>query len=219
MHFSPTRPTHKTTPPHSAHRNHCTSCAPKGAALLWAARAAQPRLAPPSTSHGAGLGFRAEFLWQGTADPTAWLAAPACLEALERLGGLEALAARNVELAAEAAALLRARWRVEEPPFGAGGPGSNSGAAVAMAAVRLPAPLALPASSPADAASSRSAVPATPEGAARLQQHLREAHRIEVPVICCQGRLYCRISAQAYNAIGQYEALADAVAALVVAAE
>jgi hypothetical protein len=57
-------------------------------------------------------------------------------------------------------------------------------------------------------------VPATPEGAAALQAHLRARHRIEVPVVAVQGALWCRVSAQAYNTIGQYASLAGAVAAL-----
>ena len=62
-------------------------CAPKGAAFLHARRERQPGIRPNTISHGANaaLGdgarrptrFRAEFDWQGTLDPTPWLAVPA----------------------------------------------------------------------------------------------------------------------------------------------
>ena len=53
-------------------------CTPKGAAFLYARRAggAQARLLPTVTSHGCGLGYQGEFLWAGTADATAIMAAP-----------------------------------------------------------------------------------------------------------------------------------------------
>ncbi|GBF87620.1 class V aminotransferase [Raphidocelis subcapitata] len=192
-------------------------CTPKGVAFLWAAPARQTALLPPVTSHGCGLGFRGEFLWQGTGDPTAWLAVPACLEALERLGGAERLAARNHALVWDAAELLRTSWGVEEPPLGAP-PGG--GACAGMAAVRLPSPLLLPGGAGAgDSAgdgdgAARREVPATPEGAAALQAHLRARHRIEVPLVAVQGALWCRVSAQAYNTLEQFASLAGAVAAL-----
>jgi selenocysteine lyase/cysteine desulfurase len=43
---------------------------------------------------------------------------------------------------------------------------------------------------------------------------LRGTHSIEVPVACAAGRLWCRVSAQVYNELGDYERLADAVAQL-----
>lgn len=89
--------------------------------------------------------------------------------------------------------------------------GAAPGRAAPLAAVRLPAPLVLPASG---GGGGGGPVPATPDGAAALQAHLRAAHRIEVPVVCAGGGLYCRVSAQAYNALPQYARLGDAVAAL-----
>jgi isopenicillin-N epimerase len=40
------------------------------------------------------------------------------------------------------------------------------------------------------------------------------AHRIEVPVLCFDDRLWVRVSAQVYNAAGDFQQLADTVAAL-----
>lgn len=66
-------------------------CAPKGAAFLHVRRDRQAVVRPTTISHGAnapeprGPRFRTEFDWQGTLDPTAWLAAP---KAIELVGGL-----------------------------------------------------------------------------------------------------------------------------------
>jgi hypothetical protein len=54
--------------------------------------------------------------------------------------------------------------------------------------------------------------------AAALNKYLREVHCIEVPVACVGGRLFVRISAQIYNNIGDYQALADAVLGLAAVA-
>src|SRR5258705_4373680 len=72
-------------------------CAPKGAAFLHTRRDRQPGIRPNTISHGAnavldaesgGAGrtrYRAEFDWQGTLDPTAWLAVT---DALRFVGGV-----------------------------------------------------------------------------------------------------------------------------------
>jgi isopenicillin-N epimerase len=77
---------------------HKWCCSPKGAAFLWVARKDQEGLRPPVISHGFNsvkerTRFLEEFDWCGTFDPTAWLAAPSALAALESLlpGGWQAL--------------------------------------------------------------------------------------------------------------------------------
>jgi isopenicillin-N epimerase len=89
-------------------------CAPKGSGFLWVRPDRQARVHPLVISHGANMPlagrsrFRREFDWQGTTDPSAWLAVPAALEFGASLlaGGWEALRARNHELAIEARDLL-----------------------------------------------------------------------------------------------------------------
>ena len=86
-------------------------CAPKGAAFLFVRRDRQKEIHPLVISHGydpEGGGFRAEFDWTGTVDPTAWLAIPACLSFLGSLlpGGFTALMARNRALALRARTIL-----------------------------------------------------------------------------------------------------------------
>ncbi|HEX6128219.1 MAG TPA: aminotransferase class V-fold PLP-dependent enzyme [Candidatus Limnocylindria bacterium] len=99
-------------------------CAPKGAAFLWVRRDKQEGIRPLTISHGANLPldgrsrFRAEFDWQGTADPTAWLSAPAALEFGASLltGGWPALRERNHRLALAGRDLL-CDATGQEPPL------------------------------------------------------------------------------------------------------
>lgn len=81
-------------------------CAPKGAAFLHVRRDRQPGIRPPVISHGANeppgtrSRFRAEFDWQGTLDPTAWLAVGDTLRFVGGLldGGWPVVMARNHDL-------------------------------------------------------------------------------------------------------------------------
>ena len=82
--------------------------APKGAAFLWAAPAAQEGLHPTVISHGFGKGFQAEFGWTGTRDPSAWLAVPAAIAFYKGIGD-RAVRRHNQDLARRAADLLMER--------------------------------------------------------------------------------------------------------------
>jgi isopenicillin-N epimerase len=87
-------------------------CAPKGCAFLWTAPKWQAVTHPTVISHGFGKGYVAEFDWTGTRDPTAFLSIGSALEFHEQLGGA-ALRQRNIDLAAEAAALVAQRLNTE----------------------------------------------------------------------------------------------------------
>ena len=78
--------------------------APRGCAVLWAAEAAQRELHPAVVSWGLDSGFTAEFDWTGTRDPSAYLAAPAGIAFLERLGPAAARV-YNHDLVRDAAAM------------------------------------------------------------------------------------------------------------------
>jgi isopenicillin-N epimerase len=163
-------------------------CAPKGSAFLWAAPARQAELHPLTISHGFGQGFRAEFDWTGTRDPSACLAIPTALDFHQRLGGA-ALRARNIALAAEGVRLLADRLGTEV--------GTTGAFAGAMGVVRVPV-----------------AAPPTVEWARRLRQKLLDA-RTDAPVHALDGAIWLRISAHAYNELADYAALATVVADLV----
>ncbi len=159
--------------------------APKGCAFLYASIAAAQDLHPAVISNFHDRGFPAEFDWQGTRDYSAWLAVTAALDFVEAFG-----AARYRQVlrgqAAEAAALLCRHWAVELPAP----PGMFS----AMVTLPLPGNEA-----------------PTEENAARWHDRLWAQWRIEVPVLAFNQRLWVRISAQIYNELSDYEALARAV--------
>ncbi|EIE25754.1 PLP-dependent transferase [Coccomyxa subellipsoidea C-169] len=180
-------------------------CTPKGSAFLWVAPSEQPRTLPLITSHGYGLGFQGEFLWQGTSDVSAWLAVPAALRVM-RAVGLDTWRDHNTSLLHDAVSLLSRAFDTDHVAER----GSQfrmlrisctaNEAGASMAAVELPSSLPL-AASVADALF--------------LHEMLRTRFKIEVPVACWEGRLWVRISAQYYNTLEDYQALADAVRELI----
>ncbi len=161
-------------------------CAPKGCGFLWATRQRQHDLHPVTISHGFGKGFREEFDWTGTRDPSAFLAVTAALDFHRRLGGPELLA-RNTALTAEATSLLARKFGTEL--------GAAPGMAAAMGLVRLPLSGAVGAKQIAD-----------------LRERLLDA-RTDAPVHALDGAAWLRVSAHAYNCIEDYSRLGEIVAA------
>ena len=165
-------------------------CTPKGCAFLFVRRDRQEAILPLTISHGYNAArtdrsrFRLLFDVTGTDDPTAVLCLGDSIRFLESLlpGGFPALMRRNRALALEARALLCKTLGIEEPA-----PESMIGS---LATIPLP-----------DG-------PAEP-----LQRALWEKRRIEVPVWSFPSvpRRILRVSAQAYNSIDDYAALAGAL--------
>ena len=83
-------------------------CAPKGAAFLHVRRDRQADLHPNVISHGYTGGFREEFDWTGTCDPTPWLCIPAAIRYMGGLlpGGWPQIMADNRGLCLQARSLL-----------------------------------------------------------------------------------------------------------------
>jgi isopenicillin-N epimerase len=161
--------------------------APKGCAFLVARPDRQADLHPLAISHGYGGGFRAEFDWTGTWDPSAFLAIGAAIDFCDWLGG-PALRARNAALAAEAAALVAGLLGTET--------GGGNAVAGAMAVVRLPVE-----------------GPASEERALRLRDRVLDAG-CDVPIHANEGGIWMRLSAQAYNELNDYRGLAGVVEAV-----
>jgi isopenicillin-N epimerase len=162
-------------------------CAPKGSAFLYVRRDLQPLVHPCVISHGYGQGYRAEFDWVGTCDPTAWLCIPKALEFMQGLlpGGWPAIMAHNRALVIEGRALVNARLGLA--------PAAPESMIGAIAAIPLPA--AAPGSA-----------------AARLQGDVlgewfhERGVRSMFPVAPVAA---VRLSAQLYNHLGQYQRLAE----------
>lgn len=157
--------------------------APKGCAFLWAHRDRQPGLHPTTISHGFGGGYLTEFDWTGTRDATAQLAIQAALAFHERLGG-KALRQRNIALARQAGELLADEL---------GGAHGNAGHEAAMAMVRLPVETG----------------PFTKDRATALRSRLLDEFRTDAPLHAHPSGIWLRVSAHAYNEIGDYEQLAE----------
>jgi isopenicillin-N epimerase len=159
-------------------------CAPKASAALWAAPRWRDTLRPLVASHGVADGFWPAFDWTGTRDPTALLAVPAALDFFGR-AGWAAVREHNYELARLGAELVSERIGTSAPPA--------DGLAAAMRLVPLPRPL-------------------SEDDARALERRLLDLG-VVVPVTYHGGWRWLRLSAQLYNTLGDYERLADSLAA------
>jgi isopenicillin-N epimerase len=193
-------------PAYYAANCHKWICAPKGVGFLWVREDRRRDVRPAVISHGANAPvpperrYGIEFYWTGTDDCTPALAVPAALRFLDALlpGGASALRARNRDLA------LAGR-RIVADALGSALPCPDAMIG-AMASLRVPA---LPGLAPPQAMSALELDP--------LHDALFRDHRIEVPVLTCPAHpeRLLRISAQAYNSLGDYERLAAALREIV----
>jgi isopenicillin-N epimerase len=164
---------------------HKWAWAPRSSGILWSAPARQAGLHPAVISWGLDRGYTQEFDWQGTRDPTPWLAAPAGLQFMRELG-LRDVQRWNHDLAWEAGRWLARRWGTAL--------GVDESATATMITVPLPARLG----------SGR-------EDAARLRDALLFEDGIEVQLHAWGGNLWARVSAQVYNEMADVERLEAAV--------
>jgi isopenicillin-N epimerase len=130
-------------------------------------------------------GFPATFDWVGTRDPSAWLSISAAIAFYREMGGPD-IPAYLHQTVLEARQLLQDAWQVESP--------------AAPQQLGTMATLPLPLSGEA-----------TLERANQIRDQLWREHRIEVPLFALKDRLWIRISAQLYNVMDDYRALAVAV--------
>jgi len=193
-------------------------CAPKGAGFLWVRRDLQARIRPLIVSHAANSprNDRSYFLqsadWTGTLDPTPYLCVPAAIEFLGNLfpGGWPELMATNHRLALAAHDLLTDNLRTK--------PLTPDDMLGSMAAIELPADLEPARPSPVPGSPPDTTYPVDP-----LHDLLFEHEAVEVPAYQWPPvpqadrptlRLL-RVSAQVYNALADYERLAQALNDLV----
>lgn len=160
---------------------------PRSCGILWTAPGRQAMTRPAVISWGYRQGYRLEFDWAPTRDPTPMLAAPEGIAWMRELG-VDEIRRHNHTLAWEGAQTLCARWgtTLETPESMIG----------TMATVPLPESFGT-----------------TTEDAVRLRAALLYEDAIEVQMHAFAGRLQARISAQIYNDMSDVERLADAVLA------
>jgi isopenicillin-N epimerase len=179
---------------------HKWTCAPKTAGLLHVRPDRQHLLHPLTISHGLNSPrtdrsrFLIEFGWPGTWDPTPALSVPEALRFVGSLrpGGWDEVQPRNRQLALRAREMLCQILQIPLPC-----PDELIGA---MASVPLP-----------DAPGAPNL--ASPLYIDSLQDQLLSQHRIEVPIIPWPAfpKRLLRVSAQLYNDVSNYEALAGAL--------
>lgn len=187
-------------------------CAPKGSALLWVRPDLQEGFRPLALSNYARgepfnhptprSRFNIEFDYAGTDDVSAFLATPDAIQFVGMMlpGRWPEIRERNRSLALEARSLLARRLGVELP--------APDGMIGSIATVPLPRHEPDRAKRLAD----RPSLYGDP-----LQDALVERWRIQVPVWSHRDpgtgerTRFVRLSAQLYNAIGQYEYLAEAL--------
>lgn len=175
---------------------HKWTCAPKGAAFLWARPDLQETLQPAVISHGnntprAGHSpYQDRFDWPGTHDPTAWWSTPDAIRWLDGIlpGGTEEVRQRNNALLLDARRLLCERLGLTPPC-----PESMLGS---ITTLPLPGRLG---------EMEGTAIPDP------LYERLFETYRIEMPIIRLNGSRWFRISAHLHNSIDEYRYLADAL--------
>jgi len=172
-------------------------CSPKGAGFLWVAEPHRDQMVGASISHGhndgwpaSGSRFHAQFDWTGTDDPTARLCVARSLEVMGShvTGGWDDLRTANRELVL-------------------------AGREVVLNALGLAAP------APASMIGSIASIPVPPEPEATpsifdpLTTALHTDHAIEVPVFAWPASPHrlLRVSAQRYNSLADYQALAVAL--------
>ncbi|MBL8147547.1 MAG: aminotransferase class V-fold PLP-dependent enzyme [Anaerolineae bacterium] len=159
-------------------------CAPKSSAFLYARKEQQAGLTPNIISWG---GHETDFglrqQRQATRDPASYLATPAAL-AFQQEHDWESVRAACHELAVVAG---RALADVSGSP-----PLTPDGAWLGqMAAAELPV---------------------QPELASAIKTRLYDVHRIEIPIVVWQGRVFIRVSFQGYNTAAELEILCAALA-------
>jgi len=173
-------------------------CTPKGSAFLHVRKDRRDLIRPLVVSHGANATrtdrsfFRIEHDWIGTLDPSAWLCIPRAIEFMGSLfeGGWDGLRAHNHDLVVRGRTLLLDALEIPAPC-----PESMLGS---LASIPLP---------------DGTGTEISPLGLDPLHTALFEQEAIEVPVMPWPRPPHrlVRISAQAYNDMGQYERLAAAL--------
>ncbi|MFT7616917.1 MAG: isopenicillin-N epimerase [Planctomycetota bacterium] len=174
-------------------------CTPKGSAFLWVAEEHRSWVRPAVISHGANAPtsvqsrYRWEFDWQGTSDPTPWLCIPKAIEVMGGLfaGGWPELQRRNRSLTLEARDLILSVLGTQQPC-----PDEMIGSIATIPIGR---------DEPKIMKDHFDILP--------MQRALHDDYGIQVPFhqFPAAPTQWVRISAQAYNSMADYEALAQAL--------
>ena len=166
-------------------------CAPVGAAFIATDPSRLSSLHPAVISHGYERGHTEEFNWQGTRDYTPWRCIPFVLDWVENRWGWEALRVHNHRLVVWAHDMLCDSWGVD-PLTPRDGRLLGS-----MATLELP-----------------KSIRDRHDSEKSLHDLLLREHSVEVPIMEWDGKLWLRISAQAYNTPDDYRRLDEVIASM-----
>jgi isopenicillin-N epimerase len=169
---------------------HKWAFAPRGTALLTVAPRWRTAIRTRVVSWAQEAGFPRHVEEHGTADYTAWLAAPTGLFTLRTLDP-ERVRRHNADLAGYAQRTVGAAFGLSPADL------PDPGGPVAMRIVPLPERL-----------------PGTYESAVALRDRISDELRTEVAVNPFRGRLLLRLAAQVYNRAEEYDRLAAALPGL-----
>ena len=159
--------------------------AAKGTAILWVAKEHQAVTRPAITSYSTARSFKEGFHWTGTDDPTGWLSAPVAIRCTrERMA--ERIE-RNHALVARGRKLIADRVGTTLPHP------DDPRLYASIATIELPGR------------------PGTHE---EIRVRLAREYRIDAMPLTWGDRLWIRISGQVYNDPSDYEALAEALPAV-----
>ena len=182
--------------------------APFGSGFLYVRRRWQSKLKPHLVSWGRSLGGRParwqdDLNWLGTRDPAPFLAVPAAIEFLERIG-FDVFRQQAHDLA------RYARQRIEEALGQVATIPDSSDWYGSMIAVPLVERRGQESGGRSqEEGQKQKKLP--PNAIHPLQQWLWNRHRIEVLVTECHGQRYLRTSCHLYNSKSDIDALADAL--------
>jgi isopenicillin-N epimerase len=163
--------------------------APKGCAFLWVDPKHQTKMHAQIISHNYKQGFHPEFDWTGTRDVTPWLAVIAAIGFINEFGK-QTVIDHNNALVRKARTMIAHKWSVTLPA-----PESMIGS---LSTIPLPGNI-------------KASDPLT----STLHDTLRDKYRCELPTIVFGDAVFIRISAQLYNELSDYEALASAINAII----
>lgn len=169
---------------------HKWAYAPRGTALLVVAEQWRERIAPLVVSWYQPEGYPSSVEFQGTADYTSWLAAPAGLHTLRTIG-IDAVRAHNSALAGYGQGVVGRALGLDEADL------PDPGGALGMRVVPLPAGVAT-----------------TREDAFALRDRIAAELATEVAISAWPGGGLLRLSAQVYNRADEYDRLAERLPAL-----
>ncbi len=184
--------------------------APFGSGFLYVRRKWQSKMKPHLVSWGRSLGGRParwqdDLNWLGTRDPAPFLAVPAAIEFLERVG-LPAFRQQTHDLARYARTQLeQTLGQVATVPDSIDWYGSM----IAVPLVENGKQETGSGSQEADQKTKRKKSP--PNAIHPWQQQLAEQHRMEVLVTECHGQMYLRVSCHLYNTRADIDALMAAL--------